>query len=283
MEWETTSASGLELLYDKIYPAFGLPLGAHLVEANVVLTLAGARGYTEFFVRRSDYGSQEEVCKINSAIRSLGVQLTHLNDMKFINGRDATVVLSKIAIESLAGYPAVFSEICQEVTFLKRISSNEKIDWPDKVKNVERLHLAIKRAQAVGEIDKDYNSSNILLGLILGYPFVAILDVEEDSCRRFLPSQFPACPYGKFLERQDDHRLISSDIPEVLLYGGDLPDFFFSKAHRDHPKIKAKIECWREILADFYGSDWHKKISRDRDFMKARQAIEVWRNDILAE
>ena len=190
----------LEALYDKIYPVFGPSLGAHLVEANIVLTLAGARGYTEFFVRRSDYGGQEEICRINSVVRNLGVQLTHLEDRKFITSRDAMVNLSKISLESLVGYQAVFSEIRREPIFLRSIFSNESIDWSDKVRKVERLHSAIKRAQAAGEIDKDYNSQDILRGLIFGYPLVAILDVENDARRRSVPDRFANCPYKKFLE-----------------------------------------------------------------------------------
>jgi len=41
----------LQELYGELYNLLGPRLGAYLVEANIVLTLAGVRGYTEFLVR----------------------------------------------------------------------------------------------------------------------------------------------------------------------------------------------------------------------------------------
>lgn len=273
--------SELEILYDKIYPVFGAGLGAHLADANVVLTLAGARGYTEIFIKRSSREAMEEVCRINGLIANTGVRLEFLKTMSFCGGENSSFDLSKIAIESLIGYEAASRDIVQEGILSGLGVFRRDAGWARKDVWVTNLGKAIREAQKRCKIDSRYNLSSILMGLILGYPFVAIFDCEEDGCRRFAPSRFAGCLYEKLLEgpRERCH-LVCANIPWASLYGGDSPNFFFDKAHRDHPKIKAKIETWGKTLKDFYESPWHKKICQNENFVAARQVIESWREDL---
>lgn len=46
---EILSSSDLAKLITEIYTVAGARIGSYFVEANIVLTLAGARGQTEFF------------------------------------------------------------------------------------------------------------------------------------------------------------------------------------------------------------------------------------------
>lgn len=277
------NTSELELLYEKIYPLFGSKLAAHLVEANIVLTLAGARGYTEFFAKLPERQARKEVAKINRFLPELDIRLSFIETIKFSNCGMRPFSLSKFVIENLVGYEVVSRQIISEAFFFGLRFFNRQEGWQGKDEWVLNLRSAIEGAKDYRKICNAFNGNDILRGLLLGYPLIAILDVEKFNYRRACQINCPLCAHQKILKEPCDCCLACADIPEALLYGGEMPNFFFSKAHWDHPKIKAKIEYWRKILAGFYESDWHKKISQNRNFIKARQVIRLWRGDISAK
>ena len=69
-------------LVSKLYKELGPRIGSHLVEPNVVITLAGLRGKGNFLMHDLTDTEIEKIEKLNQKINKLGLEFIVLNDVK---------------------------------------------------------------------------------------------------------------------------------------------------------------------------------------------------------
>jgi uncharacterized protein len=233
--------SGLEtsLIVKEIYDRLGPRLGTYFVEANIVLTLAGARGFTEFYI---DYPRAEDdnaLQALNNTLEPHGLRVSR--GLPIYDG-----AVSMVGIESLRGFERVSKLTrfpCYCSPFEARSGWDGLREWSAQ---------AHKRADQEG-LTKD-DMMNITFGVRYGYPDIAIKDfLAWIASSRKIPT-------------------MDSSIPFVKRYSCAEPNFLFLPDHRGDPTIRATIDLFGTILRDFYGSPWHRERERDPIFLAARRA-----------
>lgn len=247
---EPLGTSETSKLIDELYEKLGPRLGAQLVEANVVLTMAGARGQTEFFIPNPLPQDIEKIEAAAAYLQDKGICLTpnHKIFKAAIDGTDTLMV----NVESLQGYERVSKLI--HIPGIEPYHSST--GWEGLRQWTINCLTALEKAHSEGKILSDYEDIiHVLVGITKGYPDVAINDMSEwVKNKRQSPSTY-------------------SDIPYVSLYKGAEPNFLYNPDHKDDPSIINTVNQWGNILKDFYSSPWHQQLQKDPVFIQARKAI----------
>ena len=237
---EPLSALQTAEIISRLYKKLGPERGARLVESNVVLTIAGARGCTGFHINDPKPDEEEIWQSSNDELKGTFIKI------RPIRSKDQPIVM--ISIENLKGY-----ERSSRLTKLDGITPfYASLGW-------EGYRKWDKKLWDYMEKDKDKYSktytAQVISGINYGYPDKAILDFIDwlDTGRK------------KFIA--------DSEIPYSKMYNCAEPNFCFYPESEDDEGIRKTVDHWGEILRDFYRSDWHSKLERDPEFKKARLEI----------
>jgi hypothetical protein len=224
-------------IYDKIGPRFGCVF----VDANVVLTLSGAKGNTNFFLAYPQSGYDRTLLSLNEILEPMGIKIG-----SFIPQPNSNIIL--VNIENLKGYERAskltkfpFCTPFDAATGWKGVLQSNRAMWDDMEKT------GVPRDRIIYTI----------MNLNQGYPDMAIQDYNdcEASGRAF--------------------RLVNFEIPlSKRYYGGDA-SFLLRPEHIDDPAITATAETWSAILKGFYRSTWHKAREKDPHFLEARKNLDA--------
>ena len=225
-----------------VYVAVGPRLGCCLVEAQVLLLLAGLRAQTELLLYEPEAGDAAAVTQLNLA--GVGVRARIVEEDTITPGRGRRVRV--LVLESLAGYAYV-----SERTRMRGIQPFDLASGWDG--------LEVWGKAAFDALKAIYEPEPVLLdrwiGLVLGYPDCAV----EDACE--------ALARGRRLAT-----LARAGIPAVYHYGGAMPLFSFAPAHTNDPGIVATCAAWQALLEGVYASAWHQQLVADPAFQAARRA-----------
>lgn len=242
-----TAAAYIEAAYRLVPPESG----ALLADPNVVLTLAGARGFTEFKAEDVQPGSVE-------AWSGLGAKLG--GDLRFTphestNSIDGVTSLL-VDVESLDGYVRV-----SRATKLPGIPVYDSSTGWDGVDDWRQEALAGVRAAAAGGrypagILKDRNDEHLLAGVARGYPDAAVLAAMRRDTR----------PAG-----EEPPKLAHTAIAAADHYPNAQPNYIYDP--NDEAVVAPHVEAWGQILTDYYASPAHERLAADPKFQAARAEI----------
>lgn len=247
---EPLNSDEIAALISEMYSIAGSRIGAILVEANNVLTFAGARGQTEFFINNL---TQEDIAMIERlavAVKQKGVSLK-AGSVIARAGKPSCLMVN---IESLRGYECVSRRT--KIPGILPFDSSTDFVGTDQWMRESLANLEVE--QRKGNLPfTTVRLSDIPVGIAKGYPDQAVYDATEWS-------EIHGC----------QTTVVYSEIEHALKYGGADPNFFFRPDHANDPSILATIKDWSEILGKFYDHSWHQKISRDPEFIAARLAMQ---------
>jgi len=255
---EFLSGNETAKIAEKAYTELGSELGCRLVEPNVVLTLSGMKGQADIHWINMDKENIEKLRRSELKFEKLGLKIVYPKKLK----KDSTTI--SIAIINFKGMErkSKSTKILGIRTYENKMGAKGFNDW------YGLLFESLEQMQEEGKISKEVDLQVVFEGLILGYPDQAILDFE------------------KCLREGDIHKdLIESDIssvlPEAQKYQGAVPEFYFYLDHKNDIEIVDYIKKAKQVLCDFYKSDWFKNIEKDQEFLLAREKIEKNKKSVL--
>ncbi len=234
-------------IVSELYSAAGPRLGSRLVESNIVLTLAGARGQTEFFLSEPTAEDRKSIEALNDILEKKGIKMKSMSKT-FVSPRNGKETLM-IDLESLRGYARV-----SRLTKIPGIKPfDESTGWNGLNTWIHESYESIEQAQSQGIIPctKD-DIEDIFTGVIKGYPDIATYDI---------------CKWSNDGRK---YQIDETDIAHVSLYKGAEPNFDFLPEHANDPTITDTVKKWGNILGEFYATPWHEKIKTDSGFIAAR-------------
>lgn len=246
---EPLSGYETSLIVKEIYDRLSPRLGSYFVDANIVLTLAGARGFTEFYI---DYPCQDDdksLQDLNTILEPRGLRISR--GIPIHNG-----TISMIGIESLRGF--------ERVSKLTRFPCYSPFEASSGWETLREWNAqVIKRAKQEGLTSDEI--STITCGVRYGYPDIAIRD------------------FLKWLASSRKISTMDTNIPFVKRYTCAEPNFTFLPEHLSDPSIRATVDLFGTILRDFYLSPWHKAREKDPVFLAARSKNDANHDKWLAE
>lgn len=244
--------SGLETanLVGQLFDKLPKEVRKNLVDSNVVLTMAGLKPQTEFFI---DVPNDQSLGNVKRGIEMLNEFLKELNpnlrfklvDKPFISPTDKQRT-QMISVENLLGFDRASkkSKLPFMAPFDLRSGWNGLQEWAKGVNGkIEKI-----KANTKEESDRK-NLDTLVTGFVKGYPDQAIYDYAD---------WFKG---GKKRKRQR-----ATDISYVGMYDEAEPVYSFYPEHSDDESIRENIEAAGEILKEFYESDWHRKVEPELTF-----------------
>lgn len=233
--------------FAKAYELVGPRIGSRLVEANIVLTLAGARGHTELFLESPKDDDIQQIKKLNSLFIKDGI-FVYTNEKLFKTPIGDTMLM--VGIASLRGYERVskLTKIPGITPFAASLGEDGFYEWN------RNCWIALRELQKIGKSPFSVDDlPHVVAGVHKGYPDIAIYDMLEWSAK---DRQWP---------------MVESDIPYVSLYKGAEPNFIYNPKHQADKSIRNTINTWGNVLKSFYETSVHTATSKDAGFLKARR------------
>jgi len=250
LKFEPRSGAEVAELVSKIYELAGPELGCRFVEPNVVLTLAGMKGRTDIHWIPESLQLHQGFRRLEKALQADGIFM----NWGFATERDTDIGITNprglqraVSLSRIPGTPA-------PETIRESMSIEELFRWHQK------LIRSLKQAQKKNKIPKEVEVDILCQGIPLGYPDQAIADFEHCYRNR-----------GDF-----DTDMMRADIlsihPKAQEYHGAIPEFSLYPEHKDDPRIAEYVATCREILKEFYSSEWFTAIDHDSSFRTAVDA-----------
>jgi hypothetical protein len=258
-EAEKTEPIGPEILtgqevadvVEKVFAKLSPEVACQLVDSNVVLTLAGMKPTTDFFIKVPTQTMVESVANEVSLLNNL-IQAANKNLRVRTAGDPFISPTSKIQtqmvhMESLDGW-----ENTTKKTKIPGVEPfNKQLGWEGYGKWYQKTWDNLEKSEREGKI---IEAEGMIAGLVHGYPDTAIYDFEDWYSK------------GREGEIED------SNIPFTGTYTEAQPNFDYYPEHADDPEIKNYIEQSGKILKEFYESEWHKKVEPSLGFHKSKFA-----------
>lgn len=228
---------------DALYRASESRLGCSWVEANVILTVAGARGTTELVISHPQEGDQEAAEALAPLLASLGLRWS----------------LSPETRARADGSPFLPGELCSLAGY-ERVTHATRLDLPRFVASQGWEGLPAWRETTLATLAAlGYTPDRAIyfwVGLCLGYPDQALLDFDQ------------ALQTGTFGQLQ------MADLPACARYGGAQPRFCYRPEHADDPCIRSTLGAWQTLLEGVYASAWHRHLAASPTFQEAHWVCE---------
>ena len=240
---ELEKAKGLEVarMVESIFKQVPLEVAAHLVDSNVVLTLAGLKGQTEFFI---DIPNAADDVKIKAAMNGVGQKLNAFNSDIYA---DTEGRIFNAASDQRRTWPVSIYNL----QALEGATANTKLKGIPIFKKSSGMNGLKQWAEnAYGNFDSDDLDSEIVVGVIKGYPDQAIVDFID------------------YLKTNRKKKVVDSKIPYTGFYSEAQPNYDFYPEHINDPGIAKNIAQSGEILKAFYESPWHKQVASKLSFKK---------------
>lgn len=233
-------------IISNLYNAAGPKIGCRLVEANVVLAIAGLKSLADISWLQLNESEQEQLKNTNEVARIYGITFYY----------EPTV--DQLGIESLKGLEgkAKTTKIPGIPPFDSRQQSEGFAKW------LKAVDPSLESARAAGLLPPETNLEIIYEGIRLGYPDQAILDFEE-----WLRSD---SAYSNL----DTSNMLSID-PEAWKLTGNVCEFDFYPQHANDPEIVEYIKTARQILKEFYKSEQFQRLKTDAVFLEARKQAKI--------
>jgi len=249
---ESLTGQEVASMVEECYEQLPISLGSRLVDSNVVLTLAGFKPMTEFFIPVLTDEVLEEIKqgieKANTFFKKMGIKLAHVGK-PFNKPTGAKERTQMVSIASLLG-----SERISKTTQMPGISHFDHRNGFEGLRDWHnRTWDELEQNQAQNKIPPEYALQGIVAGINRGYPDRAILDFADWIAN------------GRTRKMQD------SNIPHTGTYQEAQPNYDFYPEHADNPAIRQNIDQAGKILADFYQSSWHQRISQEQSFKQIRR------------
>lgn len=230
-------------------------LGPKLVESNIVLTLAGLKGATEFFIPlRQDMDEQtidKEISILNSLLEERGINFDKAGK-PFMTKEGLEKQM--VGIINLRGLERVSK--MTNIPGVEEFDSNQGFSGEEswRLKTINNL----KKNQLSGLVPyKDKRVvGNIFGGLERGYPDVAIMDFVD------------------WIEHGRKKEISNSNISLVGTYVEAEPNYSFYSEHTDDDSVQKNIKQAELILKGFYQSSWHIKRTKSLKFREARRKVQ---------
>jgi len=209
-----------------------------LVQSNVVLTLAGMKPMTEFFVTaQTDQEAAElqaEAERLNAYLNTMNPEIKFgLAGVPFNSARDKKERIQMVTVQNLLGWERI-----SKTSHLPGVTPfNRKEGWKEFAQWRFRMINGIEKAQTEKALPEGID---VLAGFSRGYPDTAILD------------------FADWLAKDKKITLQDSEIPYTGIYREAEPNFDFYPEHADDPAIRSYIDDAGKILKEFYESNWHK-------------------------
>lgn len=227
-------------LVKQVFEKYPFEITQYLVDSNVVLTLAGLKGQTEFFIDIPDTVKDEIVMK---GIKDLGAELQNINpDL----------------IMQLTGEPSVASDnsrsmmvnVLNLAAVEEWVSKTKLLDLPHFDKSEGLMGFEKWREEVVKKFGGDSDKEQMVIGVIKGYPDQAITDFID------------------WLKSGSKKKIQDVDIPHTGTYKEAGPIYSFYPEHANDPEIVSNAKQSSEVLAGFYESQWHKDVADNLSFKK---------------
>lgn len=246
--------SGIETaeIVSQAYEHVDPRIGSILVESNVVLTLAGARGFTEFYISDPIPEDFPQINSINKVLARKGMRMRPHDEIfaASSDGQQNRIV----GVENLQGYEysSRLSSIPEVIPF------DASSGWAGLETWWGAVNDAIISVEDFGglNISREHRT-NILAALRYGYPDQAIFD------------------YCDWLEGGRKKRKVRAEIPHAWIYKSAQPLFSYYPEHFDDYGICRTIEEWNKILGEFYNSPWHQNIKENPSFLSERKRLDI--------
>ena len=223
-----------------LYNELGPRIGSHLVESNVVITLAGVRGETEFSMHNVSSSEKAKIEKINKKTNPLGIYFSCIEDKKA--DIDTFTILNLHGIDR--------SSKLSKLPFVEPFAASSGMDglrnW-FKVVRAQAKEYFVKKNQLNEE-----NLTHLMVGVGLGYPDQALLDGYYTHTGQWRPT------------------LSCTQIPCADYYKCPEPNFLYLPEHGSEESIAQINTSWGKVLEEFYNSLWHRSIAKDSTFLKTR-------------
>lgn len=223
-----------------LYAALGPHLGCYLVEANAVLTIAGARGDADLSI---DDPTPDDLVTLQQAQPAFAAQGIRWEVMEEVHYTAFGRPFWPASLNSLEGYARS-----------SRTSHLVGIRPFDASTGWEGFHEWLDVTFRALEAAYPTHAMTMWDGFLLGYPDQAIMD------------------FCVALETGTIEQMECVRLPAVDRYLGAQPCFSYAPAHASDPAIVATATAWQELLESVYASEWHQQLVADPAFQAARQA-----------
>ncbi len=250
-------------LVEELFEKYSPELRSHLVDSNVVLTLAGLKPQTEFFVdvndEKGDKELENEIKSLSEAVkqscpeirfRIVGKPITQPpNSQKALEKRT-----QMISLENLRGYER--QSKLTEIPGIKPFDADTGWDgWKEWYQNITIEFRKAVNFDQLSPNEQEFSLS-VFSGFRKGYPDFACYD------------------FADWLRNERKIKMANSRIPFAGLYDEAQPNYDFRPEHASDPSITKNISMAGKILKEFYGSSFHKKIESGLSSHKNRYALD---------
>jgi len=196
-----------------------------------------------FLTHNLTQDEKEKIEQLNKKMKPKGIQLILISDVK----RN----IDDIHIHNFKG--AEYSSKLSQLPFVQPYNASTGLTglqaWASSVlanaknyfKQILKDHPVLEKENAIG---------HLMLGLGLGYPDQALLDLFN-AIMRGIPSD----------------ELADSKIRYSDYYAGPQPNFHYFSHHEDNQTIVKIRKTWGKLLREFYKSSWHVLIAQDPVFI----------------
>jgi hypothetical protein len=215
----------------------------HLVDSNIVLTLAGLKGFTYGLIdveSEKDVPSMEAGAeKFNEYLKLHDPEVRVLLNPEIQQRRSDGSNFLSIAVENLRGYEQTTKETqLPGVPLFKATNGFDRLEeWQNEC--VEGLEAAQKE----GKIPPEFEVEVIFQGIELGYPDLAITD------------------FAQWIAKNRSFELEEVPINYAHTYKEAVPMYDVKPEHVTNPSIIRHSQRLSNVLKGFYESEWHQKVA----------------------
>ncbi|HEY9773730.1 MAG TPA: hypothetical protein V6C81_07960 [Planktothrix sp.] len=228
-----TAAGNIQNLYGLVDPRIGI----HLTDPNVVLTLAGVRGQTEFYLSGVKESDTDQLTRLNEESQKRGIHLEWRNFPE----QDGMVV----GMRNLAGYERTISQTSLPGVAKYDIASG----WDGLNAWYKQTFDGLEKAKQEGLYLPQTDIGHMVIGVAKGYP-----DPAVESIASGVP-----------------HELwVDSRVPYAGYYNCAQPNFDYEI--EDAAAVRPLVALWGTVLKNYYDSDYHSTLESDPAFNHARQS-----------
>jgi hypothetical protein len=245
------SAQETSFMVYKLYNELGPRIGCHLVEPNVVITLAGLRGNGNFLMHDLTANEKSKIEGLNKKVEPVGI--------KFFISYDLENEIADIMIINLKGLE--YSSKKSKLPFIKPFNAATGFigyrKWSDTVTDNAKKYFNITNDEQEGAL------MHLMVGLSLGYPDQALLDMYNTVNQEGLKGASAG-----------QSSFIYSKISYSDYYDNPQPNFGYLPEHEDEESIVRVKKAWGALLGEFYNTTWAKSLAQDPQFAAMRSAEE---------
>jgi hypothetical protein len=230
------------------YRELGPRLGAYLANPNVVLTLADARGFTEFATNDLEDSDEEAFARLNVLTQPQGIYF----EPHIVSDADTPYV--HVEVISLPGLEYATNQTM--LPGVPRFHASEGRQGFAQWNSSTQAAVGAARMQGSYPSETDSISSKSIVvasGIARGYPDEAIMSALTESASAGLS--------------------VKTHVPYSDYYECEQPNYSYDS--KDEAVISRHVAAWGHILERYYRSSVHQSLEEDEEFRRAREAADA--------